>query len=71
MKELKIILNMKKGVFLSGTYKEKKKINREVKRAIKNAKSNYKIRLRVCLCKVILKLNGKELRVWVKLVHWY
>lgn len=41
-KELKSILNMKKKVFLSGTNEEKKKkINRELIKAIKIAKSNF------------------------------
>ncbi len=41
-KELKEILNKKKRVFFTGSVLEKKEVNREVKRAIKTAKLEYK-----------------------------
>ena len=41
-KELKTIINKKKRIFFSRTEMEKKEINKEVKRAIKIAKLNYK-----------------------------
>ncbi|KAM3624257.1 uncharacterized protein V6R79_021176 [Siganus canaliculatus] len=41
-KELKEIINRKKRIFFSGTELEKREINKEVKRAIKIAKLNYR-----------------------------
>ena len=41
-KELKTIIDKKKRIFFSGTETEKKEVNKEVKRAIKIAKLNYK-----------------------------
>lgn len=41
-KELKEILNKKKRIFFTGSALEKKEVNREVKRAIKTAKLQYK-----------------------------
>ena len=46
-KELKQVLNKKKRIFFTGSEEEKKEVSREVKRAIKKAKLDYKNKVEV------------------------